>query len=261
MYYVLLLIPPLLRAGFHSPLWNENSQNVKCAGSFIPHSCSGTDRTPFHPFCSQVTVQNEQNVANENPRWRRDKHCRFKRAPTGPAGEKIRIHFWIQWNMATYFFVPMVLGVFQWCFLQEKGNLASDYRGHGEKWLLSIGNNLWEQMEVPNFFVPEVRTQQQHVCYAMFTRTRTAYLDGRFLRTQSELFRAFSTSHSYSRIVNKKTCSNTAGRHFGFERDYNYHAAFRACYVIMYKVYSDFSNFPVTWTNSRFPSFSQALLF
>ena len=31
---------------------------------------------------------------------------------------------------------------------------------------------------------------------------------------------------------------NTIGRHLGFERDYNYHAALRACYVIMHKVYS-----------------------
>ena len=31
--------------------------------------------------------------------------------------------------------------------------------------------------------------------------------------------------------------ANTTGHHLGFERDYNYHAAFRACYVIMQKVY------------------------
>ena len=41
---------------------------MKCARSFIPHSYSGMDRTPFHPFCSQE--QNERNVANENQRWR-----------------------------------------------------------------------------------------------------------------------------------------------------------------------------------------------
>ena len=29
---------------------------------FIPHSYSGRDSTPFHPFCSQG--QNEENVAN-----------------------------------------------------------------------------------------------------------------------------------------------------------------------------------------------------
>ena len=46
----------------NSQFWNENGQNVKCARSFIPHSYSGMDRTPFHPFCSQG--QNEQNVAN-----------------------------------------------------------------------------------------------------------------------------------------------------------------------------------------------------
>ena len=31
--------------------------------------------------------------------------------------------------------------------------------------------------------------------------------------------------------------TSTTGRHLGFERDYNYHTAFRACYVIMHKVY------------------------
>ena len=55
-------------AFFNSQFWNENGQNVKYARFSIPHSYSGMDRTPFHPFCSQG--QNEQNVANENPRWR-----------------------------------------------------------------------------------------------------------------------------------------------------------------------------------------------
>ena len=55
-------------AFFYSQFWNENGQNVKYARFSIPHSYSGMDRTPFHPFCSQG--QNEQNVANENPRWR-----------------------------------------------------------------------------------------------------------------------------------------------------------------------------------------------
>ena len=31
--------------------------------------------------------------------------------------------------------------------------------------------------------------------------------------------------------------TNTTGRHLGFERDYHYPTAFRACYVIMHKVY------------------------
>ena len=55
-------------AFFYSQFWNENGQNVKYARFSTPHSYSGMDRTPFHPFCSQG--QNEQNVANENPRWR-----------------------------------------------------------------------------------------------------------------------------------------------------------------------------------------------
>ena len=31
--------------------------------------------------------------------------------------------------------------------------------------------------------------------------------------------------------------TNTTGRYLGFERDYNYHNALWACYVIMHKVY------------------------
>ena len=31
--------------------------------------------------------------------------------------------------------------------------------------------------------------------------------------------------------------TSTTARHLGFERDYNYHTAFRACYVIMHTVY------------------------
>ena len=59
----------MLRARFfNSQFWNENGQNVKCTCFSIPHSYSGMDRMPLHPFCSQG--QNEQNAANENPRWR-----------------------------------------------------------------------------------------------------------------------------------------------------------------------------------------------
>ena len=38
-------------------------------------------------------------------------------------------------------------------------------------------------------------------------------------------------------FTNSPNTSSTAGLHLGFQRDYNYHAAFRACYVIMRKVY------------------------
>ena len=47
---------------FCSPFWNKNGQNIKCARSFVPHSYSGEERTPFHPFYSQG--QNKQNVVN-----------------------------------------------------------------------------------------------------------------------------------------------------------------------------------------------------
>ena len=42
----------------------------------------------------------------------------------------------------------------------------------------------------------------RHICYAMFTRPGPT---GFFLCRQSELFLAFRTNHSYSRIVDKKT--------------------------------------------------------
>ena len=77
-------------AFFYSQFWNENGQNVKCARFPIPHSYSGMDRMPFHPFCSQG--QNEQNVANEIlDGGRRDERCGFKYVSTR---EKIRLHFW-----------------------------------------------------------------------------------------------------------------------------------------------------------------------
>ena len=43
----------------------------------------------------------------------------------------------------------------------------------------------------------------RHICYAMFTRPGPT---GFFLCRQSELFLAFRTNHSYSRIADKKTC-------------------------------------------------------
>ena len=49
---------------------------------------------------------------------RRDERCGFKYVSTG---EKIRLHFWTQWNIASNFIVSKVRGFFQWCFVQEKG--------------------------------------------------------------------------------------------------------------------------------------------
>ena len=92
---------------------------------------------------------------------RRGECFRFKRVPTGPTGEKIWIYFWAKWNFTSYLIIPKVGGVFQWCFLQEKGNLANDSRRHEEKWLLSVGNKLRWQVELPYFFVSKVRRQQQ----------------------------------------------------------------------------------------------------
>ena len=48
--------------------------------------------------------------------------------------------------------------------------------------------------------------------------------------------------------------TNTTGRHFGFERDYNYHTAFRACYVVMHKIKQ-----PRTKALSPFPPLSSRI--
>ena len=61
-YYFTFYNEQIKGAFFYSQFWNENGQNVKCARFSIPHSYSGMDRMPFHPFCSQG--QNEQNAAN-----------------------------------------------------------------------------------------------------------------------------------------------------------------------------------------------------
>ena len=62
LHLFLLMLTLILERVFYSQFWNENGKNVKCLRSFIPHSYSGMDRTPYHPLCSQV--KNEQNVAN-----------------------------------------------------------------------------------------------------------------------------------------------------------------------------------------------------
>ena len=88
---------------------------------------------------------------------------------------------------------------------KKKGNLANDCRRREEKWLLSVGNKLREQVEMPYFFVPEVPRQQQHICYAMFTRARTAHLDGPFFMQTIRIIPSIPYQPSYSRIVYKKT--------------------------------------------------------
>ena len=48
---------------------------------------------------------------------------------------------------------------------------------------------------------------------------------------------SFQMDHR-SRTFTISPTSSTTGRHLRFERDYNYHVAFRACYVIMHNIYS-----------------------
>ena len=57
------------------------------------------------------------------------------------------------------------------------------------------GENCWDNSCNGSLFVG------RHICYAMFTRPGPT---GFFLCRQSELFLAFRTNHSYSRIVDKK---------------------------------------------------------
>ena len=46
----------------------------------------------------------------------------------------------------------------------------------------------------------------------------------------------FQKDHRSRTFIISPTISTTS-RHLGFERHYNYHTAFRACYVVMDKVY------------------------
>ena len=46
----------------------------------------------------------------------------------------------------------------------------------------------------------------------------------------------------------------TTGRHLGFECDYNYHTAFRACYVIMHKVYLGRNGYEIADSHDESPS-------
>ena len=50
------------------------------------------------------------------------------------------------------------------------------------------------------------------------------------------IFLSFQTGQMLRSFTISPT-TNTNGRHLEFERDYNYHTAFRACYVIMHTVY------------------------
>ena len=49
---------------------------------------------------------------------------------------------------------------------------------------------------------------------------------------------SFQIDHRSCSFTLSPTNSNT-GRHLGFEHDCNYHIAFRTCYIIMRKVYSN----------------------
>ena len=131
-------------AFFYSQFWNENGQNVKCARSFIPHSHSGMDRTPFHPFCSQE--QNERNVANENQRWR-------------TAGRVLSIQ---ARPYRTY----------------RRKNLDI-LLGKMKLYFLSHYTKSTRRISVMfPYLLRKVYSCQ--VCYAMSTRARTAHPDGRF---------------------------------------------------------------------------------
>ena len=130
-----------------------NGQNVKCARFSIPHSYSGMDRMPFHPFCSQNEIQDG---------GRRDERCGFKYVSTR---EKSGCTFGQNETL-------LLISLYQ----KYKENCCDN----GCNGSLFVG---------------------RHICYAMFTRSGPT---GVFLCRQSELFLAFRTNHSYSRIVDKE---------------------------------------------------------
>ena len=192
---------------------------MKCARSFIPHSHSGMDRTPFHPFCSQ----NERNVANENQRWRTAgrvlsiqtrpyrTYRRKKSGNTFGQNETLLLISFYQKNEAYFSDV----------FYKKKAiwqMIADDMKKSGYSPSATNCENRWKCL-TSSFRKCEDNNNKsgrsRHICYAMFTPARfvTQCLlvpgpripTGVFLCRQSELFRAFCSNHSYSRIVGKKT--------------------------------------------------------
>ena len=203
-------------AFFYSQFWNENGQNVKCARSFIPHSHSGMDRTPFHPFCSQE--QNERNVANENQRWRTAgrvlsiqtrPYRTYRRKNLDILLGKMKVYFLSHYTKRTRRISVM---------FPTRKMIADDMKKSGYSPSATNCENRWKCL-TSSFRKCEDNNNKsgrsRHICYAMFTPARfvTQCLlvpgpripTGVFLYRQSELFRAFCSNHSYSRIVGKKT--------------------------------------------------------
>lgn len=93
---------------------------------------------------------------------------------------KIRIHFWTQWNIASYFFVPKLRGVFSDFSLKEKAiwqMIAEDARRkNGYSPSTTNCDNRWKKLTSSS---RKWVGSGRHFCYAMFTLTRTAHLDGR----------------------------------------------------------------------------------
>ena len=116
---------------------------------------------------------------------RRDKRCRFKRAPTGPAKEKKK-------NQDTLFHTIKL------CFLflctKSTRRFSVMFPSRKRKWLTrtwrkidtlrrqqTARENSWKCLT--SLFRKREDNKNKsghHICYKMFTRTMTAFLDGRF---------------------------------------------------------------------------------
>ena len=128
--------------------------------------------------------------------------------------KKIRTHFWTQWNIASYFFVTKVRGVFQWFLLQEKRNVANYNRGNEKKEMATLHRqqNAGTGRSALLLRSGSAKTTTTTRVAAKFV-TQCLLLPGPRISTgvfscmQSKLFRAFCTNHSYSRIVNKLVIS------------------------------------------------------
>jgi len=130
---------------------------------------------------------------------RRDERCRFKYVSTG---EKIRLHFWTQWNIASNFIVPKVRGFFSDVSNKKKAiwqMIANDMKKNGYS-----SSYLFTRK------IAKITAAMAASSSAAIFVTQCLLMPGPristdvFLCRQSELFLAFRTNHSYSRIVDKK---------------------------------------------------------
>ena len=175
-------------------MWNA------CVLLFLTYIPEWTERHSFHSAprgrMNRMLRMKIQNGGGQ------DKRCQYKRAPTGPAGEK---------SGCTYGYNETLLLIH--CIKSTRclSVIFLSRERQFRKWL----PRTWKQKTYPpsaancknrwkcltsSFRKCEDNNNKsgRHICHALFTLTRTAHLGGRF-------FMRAATNHSYSRIVNKKT--------------------------------------------------------